>query len=338
MKLIVIGASLGGVEALKTLFSGLPQNLSAALFVVWHTAPESPNLLPSILQRATPLPVASAEDGATIQAGRAYIARPDFHLAVSAASTPGAGIVRLTRGPKENRFRPAIDVLFRSAAVAFDSRVIGVVLTGALDDGASGLYAIKERGGVAVVQDPLDAECPNMPINAMRATDVDHVAPIAQMSELLVRLANEPLQEQSQEQEGGGTTVPENLKTEVRIALEDGGLENGAMELGNPSTFTCPECHGVLLQIKEGNLTRFRCHTGHAFTLDALLAELTKSSEETLWSALRSIQETELVLDHMAKHFDEAGEQAAAQVCLEKVQETKRRGDMVRQVILQNPF
>src|SRR5690606_29823122 len=182
---IVIGASLGGMDALKKLFSQLPPDFQAAILVVWHMSAEAPDLLPDILQRATSFPVVRAADGGVLQLGRAIIARPNHHLALQKNKNGGESTIRLTHGPKENRFRPSIDVLFRSAALAYGSRVIGVILTGALDDGAAGMYAIKQRGGLAVVQDPLDAECPNMPINAMRAVTVDHVAPLSQMGEVL---------------------------------------------------------------------------------------------------------------------------------------------------------
>jgi two-component system chemotaxis response regulator CheB len=225
-------------------------------------------------------------------------------------------------------------VLFRSAAVAFGPRVIGVILTGLLDDGASGLYAIKERGGLVVVQDPIDAEAPNMPINAMRAVQVDHVAPIAEMGELLTNLVNQSVQE------GDGVVAKEktspNLQTEVRIALEDKGLEKGVTELGEPSTYTCPECHGILLQIKEGNITRFRCHTGHAYSVDSLLAELTETCEAALWNALRAVQETEMLTGHLAKHLAENGDEAAAQACVQKMVRAMRQANLVRQATMQN--
>jgi two-component system chemotaxis response regulator CheB len=331
MKLIVIGASLGGMEALKTLFSQLPPELDADLLVVWHMPPEAANLLPGILQRVSALPVAAARDGEPLGSRRAYLAPPDYHLIVEAGAAPETGVVRLTHGPKENRFRPSVDVLFRSAAVAFGPHVIGVVLTGALDDGASGLYAIKQHGGLAVVQDPLDAECPNMPINALRAVRADHVAPIARMGELLTKLVREP------PEEGGqcatGRDENRNLEMEVRVAAGENGLESHLLELGELTPYTCPECHGVLVRIEEGKLTRFRCHTGHAFSLDALLAELTESSERTLWSALRALQELQMLTTHLARHLREAGDHEAAERCLREMEQTRRRTDLVRRAV-----
>lgn len=335
---IVIGASLGGMEALKKLFATLPPDLPAALFVVWHLPPESLNLLPEILQRVTDFPVVSPEDGDPIVTGRAYIARPDQHLVIEAKQNveeDDGAIVRLMRSPKENRFRPSVDVLFRSAAVALGSRVIGVILTGALDDGASGLYAIKQCGGLAIVQDPLDAECPNMPISAMRAVQVDHTAPIADMGKLLAQLVHDPARE-------GVRTMDkqhapdERMRAEVRIALEDNSLEKGVTKFGEFSPYTCPECHGMLVQMQEGNITRFRCHTGHAYTLDALLSDVTKSAEDALWNALRTIQETEMIIGHIAEQLRSTGQARAAEALAHRLSHATYQAHLLRQAITQN--
>jgi len=187
----------------------------------------------------------------------------------------------VTRGPKENRFRPALDPLFRSAAYNYGPRSIGVVLSGALDDGTSGLWTIKHRGGLAVVQDPNDADISSMPENAIREVDVDHIVPVADMPELLVRLSSQEVPERA---EGAMQDSSEDKRTrlEIRIAAEDNALEAGVMEWGELSPFTCPDCSGVLSKIKDGNRPRFRCHTGHAFSSDSLLAALTETIEESL--------------------------------------------------------
>src|SRR4051812_28114126 len=259
--IIVVGASAGGMEALAEVARGLPADLPAAVFVVWHLAPGSLGVLPRVLGEAGPLPAANAADGEEVRPGRVYVAPPDRHLVLE------PGRVRVTRGPRENRFRPAVDPLFRSAALASGPRVVGVVLTGALDDGTAGLWAVKARGGVAVVQDPAEATFPWMPRSALAHVRVDHVLPLAHIPPLLARLAR-----------GGpapaeGSPVPEQMGVEARIALGDNALQAGVMGLGPPSPYTCPECHGTLLQMKTGGLLRFRCHTGHAYTLSSLLAE-----------------------------------------------------------------
>jgi two-component system, chemotaxis family, protein-glutamate methylesterase/glutaminase len=322
--IIVIGASAGGLAAFETLVSQLSTDLPAAVFIVWHISPDYPSLLPKILARSTSLPVAHVVGLESILNGRIYVAPPDNHLLVEPE------FVRLSRGPKENRFRPAIDVLFRSAAWSFGTRVIGVVLSGSLDDGAAGLYAIKERGGIAIVQDPSDALHPSMPRAALKAVTVDYCVPVSEMGALLTRLVNKDIPEQEE------NPVSEKMDIEVGIAREDNGLEMGIMKLGNLSPYTCPECHGVLLQLKEGNLIRFRCHTGHAYSLNALLAEVTQSIEETLWDGIRTIEASELLMTHTAKHLREMNEHEAADLLLQKAEDAKQRANLVRQAVLSN--
>ena len=322
--IIVIGASAGGLKAFETIVSQLPSNLPAAVFIVWHLSPDYPSLLPEILARCTPLPVKHARGKEPIRPGHIYVAPPDHHMLVE------WGNVRLSRGPKENRFRPAIDVLFRSAAHSYGPRVIGVVLTGSLDDGAAGLYAIKERGGIAVVQDPTDALHSSMPMAAMKAVEVDYCVPCIEIGALLGDLVNKaiPVQEVN--------PVSEKMDIEVGIAREDQGLEMGIMKLGDLSPYTCPECHGVLLQLKEGSLLRFRCHTGHAYSLNTLLAEVTQSIEESLWDGIRTIEASEMLMIHTAKHLREMNEHEAADLLLQKAEDAKRRADLVRQALMSN--
>ncbi len=322
--IIVIGASAGGMEALKKLVAKLPSNFPGTLFIVWHISPEYPSVLPQILARACPLPVAHATDREAIQPGRIYVAPPDYHLIVE------PGHIRITRGPKENRFRPSVDVLFRSAALAYGSRVIGVVLTGALDDGAAGLYAVKERGGKAVVQDPFEALYSSMPIQAMKAVAVDHCVLIAEMGSLLVGLTNKAAEEE------GVNPVSERMELEVKVAREDNAFERGIMKLGEISGYTCPECHGALLQLKEGKLIRFRCHTGHAFSLNSLLVEVTKSIEDALWNVLRGIEESELLMTHMTEHLRQANDGDTAELFLQKAEEAKRRAELIRQALMRH--
>src|SRR5215211_6107214 len=276
--IVVVGTSAGGVEALRALVGGLPADFPGSVFVVMHTAPDSP------------------------------------------------GVLRLTRGPKENRFRPAIDPLFRSAAAVYGPRVVGVILTGGLDDGTSGLWGVKRLGGVAVVQDPEEAFMSSMPLSALNQVDVDYTLPLAEIAPLLSRLARTSVAEQ------GGYEVPEDLKIEVKIAMEDNALESGITRLGSPSIFTCPECHGTLLQLKENGRTRYRCHTGHAYSADSLLSELTESVEETMWSAIRSIDESAMLMRHMAEHVRES-DAAASERFLEKAREAERRSKLARQAV-----
>ena len=322
--IVVIGASAGGMEALKILVSQLPSTLPAAVFVVWHIASELPSALPLILDRVSELPVAHAIDGETIEPGRVYVAPPDYHLLVE------SGFVRLGRGPRENRSRPAIDVLFRSAARSYASRVIGVVLTGSLDDGASGLFAIKERDGLAVVQDPLDALYPAMPIAALKTVSVDHTVPIAQIAALLTELTS------IENTTIDLPSVPKLMDVEVGIAEGDNALEMGLTKLADLSPYTCPECHGVLLQLKESNLTRFRCHTGHAYSMGTLLAEVTEAIEETLWDAVRTIESAQMLMVHTIDHLRQTNEPETAALLAQKLEKAKVQVDLVRQAVMLN--
>ncbi|MFL6227181.1 MAG: chemotaxis protein CheB [Pyrinomonadaceae bacterium] len=320
--IIVVGASSGGVEALMTLVGGLPQDLPASVFVVMHTAPDSPGVLADILNRNGRLPATNARNRERIKPGRIYVAPPDYHLLIE------PGVVRVTHGPKENRFRPAVDPLFRSAAQVYGPRAVGVILTGGLDDGTSGLWAIKRLGGTAVVQDPREAFMPSMPQSALDRVDVDYCLPLAEIAPLLARLASAPAEE-----EKGAYEVPDELNIEVNIAKEEKALDLGIEKLGEPSIFTCPDCHGTLLQLKENGRSRFRCHTGHAFSADSLLAELTESVENSLWTTIRSIDESVMLMRHIAGHVRDADGADAADHFLEKAKEAERRSDLVRRAV-----
>lgn len=320
--IVVIGASAGGVEALRTLAGGLPQDFSGSVFVVLHTSPDSPGGLADIISRAGPLRASKAVDSEPIKPGRIYVAPPDHHLMIE------FGVVRVTRGPKENRTRPAVDPLFRSAAQVYGQRVIGVVLTGNLDDGTAGLRAVKQLGGTAVVQDPEEALWPSMPANAMRYLQVDYCVKLAEIAPLLVRLTNKPIGEE------GVFKVPEDLNIEVRIAKEEHALDAGVQQLGGPSPYACPECHGVLLQIDEAPPLRFRCHTGHAYSANTLLAGTSEGVEDSLWNAIRSIEESVRLLHHIAEQLPEGTDQGVVSEYLRKAQEAQGRADLVRQAVM----
>src|SRR5262249_31628360 len=212
--------------------------------------------------------------------GCVYIAPPDHHLMLETN-----GRMRVTRGPKENRARPAVDPLFRSAALAFGSRVIGVVLSGGLDDGTAGLRGIKMCGGIAIVQDPADAQVDSMPGPALVHGSVDYSRPAREIGPLVAELMSRETRQ----------IVPEadmRKQLEIEVDIAKGSHRSIAvMQLGEPSMLTCPECHGTLLQIRGEKPWRFRCHTGHAFSADSLLSELTDVTEQAIWNAVRSIQE-----------------------------------------------
>src|SRR5687767_6103725 len=324
--IVVIGASAGGMEALQKLVSRLPARLPASLFVVWHLSPGLKSILPSVLNKSGPLPAAHPQDGDRIEPGRVYVAPNDHHMLLE------KGYVRVTKGPKENRFRPAVDPLFRSAAYVYGPRTIGVVLTGALDDGTAGLWTIKLRGGTAIVQEPAEALIRSMPLNALDNVAVDHKLPAAEIGALIGRLVRE--------QAPAAPRVPEieNEKTEreLRIAKERDALEEGLMNFGELSPFTCPECHGVLSMMREGKIVRFRCHTGHAFSSDALLASNGEELEARLWDAVRASDESVILLNRLGEEFAKSGNTAAAEKCFDEAREAHERSRPVREAAIAN--
>lgn len=322
--IVVIGASAGGFEALRQLVRSLPAGLDAAIFIVWHISPDVVGVMPKVLNSLNTLPAANAVNGEPVVMGRIYVAPPDHHLLID------KDCVRITRGPRENRFRPAVDPLFRSAAKSYGPRVIGIILSGALDDGTAGLWIIKQFGGLAVVQDPGDAEVPSMPKHALQAVDADYVLPIAEMGALLADLV---------QQDAPGvdevTTVEEKrVETEITIAMEPEKREINILKLGQATPFTCPECHGVLTSLLEGGRMRFRCHTGHAFSADALLASISESIEDSLWNAVRTVQESVMFLNHLGDHFAEMNQPKLAAMYFKKAKEADRRASIVRSAAL----
>ena len=320
--IIVVGASAGGIEALRVLIRALPADLSATLFLVVHTSPEAPGMLADIFDRCGTLRATYATDGELIEKGRIYVAPPDRHLLIE------PNRMRVTRGPKENRFRPAVDPLFRSAAQTYGPRVAGVILTGYLDDGTAGLWTVKQLGGTAVVQDPADALVPFMPLNAVTHVEIDYCLPLAEIAPLLVRLTTEVVEEE------GAYQVPKEVEIEVNIAKEQKALDAGVLQLGEPSNYACPECHGVLLQMKEGTLFRFRCHTGHAYSVESLLADITEKMDDALWNSIRAFEEGELFMRHMAEHLDHGDANHSAESFLKRADDTKRRATLMRQAAM----
>ncbi|SMB86014.1 chemotaxis protein CheB [Deinococcus hopiensis] len=320
---VVIGGSAGALNPLREIASGLPHDFPAAVLVVIHIPPDYPSQLPDILSRSGPLPAQHAQHGEPLLPGHIYVAPPDHHLLV------GLDHLRLSRGPKENRSRPSIDVLFRSAAYAHRATVIGVLLSGMLDDGTSGLWTIKQLGGRAIVQHPEDAEFDSMPLNALRTVRVDFMVHPSSIAPTLQRLLKEPVP--PQEEPSMNAEERQRLEMEIGIAGEDNAFEAGLLTHASPSTFTCPECHGVLMRLKEGNLVRFRCHTGHAYTAITLLGELRASVEASLWNAARTLDEDVMLLEHLAQHHEEAGQAEQAHAYREEAREARARGSRVRQ-------
>ena len=287
--IVVIGASAGAVSTLQTLASALPRDFPAAVFVVVHISAGARSELADILMRAGPLPASHPDDMTAIAPGQVYVSSPDCHMLIERDH------IRIARGPKENRHRPAIDPLFRSAAWSYGPRVIGVVLTGFLDDGTAGLWAIRTCGGVTIVQDPHDAVHPEMPQNALTFNQVDYVLSVEKMGPLLDKLARQPVHGAYQ------FNRPPSMKTEVEFqAMEHNRDIKDMSTLGRLSPFTCPSCRGSLWELQEDDLLRYRCHTGHGFNGESLLAEQTCAIEEGLYSALRAVEEKAAALRRLS--------------------------------------
>jgi two-component system, chemotaxis family, protein-glutamate methylesterase/glutaminase len=287
--IVVLGASAGGVDALMRVVSGLGKDFPAALFAVLHVG-RTQSLLPEILARATDLPVAHAVDGEAIRPGRLRVAPPDRHLVLE------RGRIRLTQGPEENGSRPAIDPLFRSAARAFGPRVIGVILTGALDDGVTGLVHIKQAGGRVVVQSPRTAAVPSMPLAALDAVVPDVIASLDDISGVLDRLVRTDAGLLAPAQEG---TVSE---TE----------ESRDQEVGVRSALTCPSCHGALWEVDRHGVLQFRCRVGHAYSTQSMIDEQAAAVDRALWAGLRALEERGALNDRLATGADARGHARAA--------------------------
>lgn len=292
--LIVIGGSAGALEALRELVSRLPADLPAPILVVIHIGAEFPSHLASILGRAGALPAIEVSRRAKLKNGTIYIAPPDRHLLVN------DGYVEANRGPRENRHRPAIDPLFRTAARIYGPRVIGLVVSGNLDDGSSGLMAIKMKGGLTVVQDRVEALYPEMPMQARKYADADYELPVAEIAKLLVKATSE----------SEAIELPEG-----EVAMDDPKGDKAKLEVdanknkeGKPSAFACPDCHGVMWEVEEGELLRFRCRVGHAYTADTLGTAMSESVEDALWASMRALQEKAALMRRIA---DRAGEKQA---------------------------
>lgn len=287
--IIVVGGSSGGLEALLTLVRELPGDLPAALFVVLHISPDRPSLLPTLLNHAGRLLALHPADGTPIRDGCVYIAPPDHHLLIEGP------LVRTVHGPRENRCRPAIDPLFRSAAAGYGPRVVGVVLSGNLDDGTAGLLAIRRNGGVTMVQDPAEATYSDMPQSALGSRVVDFCLPVAELAKQLIRLAREPLGDV----DPGAGAGDVRTKRELDAMAVDVDLMASDERTGTSSPYSCPDCGGVLWEIDDEGLLRFRCRVGHAFSVDGLLAEQSESLERALWVALKTLEERTSLLRRM---------------------------------------
>jgi two-component system chemotaxis response regulator CheB len=317
--IVVIGCSAGGVEALPAILGKFPRNTPAAFFVVMHVAAAAESYLPRIIGRSAKLPCAHAVDGESIQLGKIYVAPPDRHLMLAPNK------IVLGRGPKENRHRPAVDPLFRSAAQHFGSRVIGVILTGSLDDGTAGLQAVKRCGGLAVAQHPEDALAPGMPMSAVQFVSVDHVVTLAKMGALLKRLINRPA--------GDPPTV--GCHEDASTYNQGATMTDKEMEakFGPPSALICPECNGPIWEVSEGNHSQFRCLVGHVFSPESFVAEEAVAVERALWVAVKTLQERSDLLRKLAEKAAGMGQSISATSFNNKAQESHEHANVIRDIL-----
>jgi len=318
--LMVIGGSAGALEALQRLLPGLAQEFRAPICVVIHSAAESPGLLPGLLERIAGRPTRYPIDGEAIQDGRIYVARPDHHLLIE------DGRLRLTRGPRENGFRPAVDPLFRTAAKSYDGRTIGVILSGGRNDGTAGLAAIKTSGGVAIAQHPEDALAPSMPQSAIRHVDVDFVLNATEIPRVVANLPARLRKKTAGPQRG--------RKRPDAAEVGSDALNAPGKPVRPPTAFVCPECGGALWEMEQGKLLRFRCHVGHVFTGETLVEQQNGTIEHALWNALRTLEEAASLRERMADHARDARMDAIARDYDQQKKSFEEQAAVIRRVLV----
>jgi two-component system, chemotaxis family, protein-glutamate methylesterase/glutaminase len=321
--IVVIGGSAGAIESASEIARALPADFPAAIFVVVHFPGSVTSALPRILSRAGVLPAEHARDEALIQPGRIYVAPPDCHLFLD------EGRLRVSRGPKENGHRPAIDPLFRSAAHHYGGRVIGVLLSGNLSDGTAGMLTIKQRGGIAVVQDPESALYPGMPRSAIERVRVDHVLPVSAIPQLLTELTADRARPRKEQ----GMDLPDPVDKSTHETMDEAATEDRKTQVGIPSTMSCPECHGVLWEHRDGKVLAFRCRVGHAFTEEALLAIQAEQLEAALWTALRALEEHAALSRRMATRAGHRGHSHSASTFTEHAMDAEHHASTIRTVL-----
>ncbi len=300
--LIVIGASAGGVEAILQLVRELPADLPAAICLVQHTAATAQSYLPELLMKAGPLPAIHAVDQQIIETRHIYVAPPDYHMIAE------RGRLRLEKGPRVNHTRPAIDPLFRSAANAYGPRLIGVLLSGRLDDGAAGMLAISQHGGTTIAQEPAEALYPDMPRSAIFLDHVKYILPLVEIADVLNRLTRE----KSYSETGGETVRESEIDTGAQLVDQDIHREEAGELVNAPTAFVCPDCNGPLWELRDGRLLQFRCRIGHLFSPEVLLAEHGENIETAQWNVVRTMEEHASLKRRMATRRRELGDMERA--------------------------
>jgi two-component system chemotaxis response regulator CheB len=317
--ILAIGTSAGGVQALMSLVREMPSEFPAAILVTIHLPSQPQSTLPEILRRNGPLPASFASDGEALKKGHIHIAPPDRHLLIEGDT------VVFGHGPRENHTRPAIDPMLRSVAVCCGSRAVGVVLTGTLGDGASGLWALQQCGGLTVVQDPNDAAFSEMPMNALNRVRPDHVVTLAAMPRLLSSLALQP--------SGAIMPIPESIRFEVDIARGRPSSIPDMERFGRRSNFACPDCHGVMWEIDEGQLVRYRCHVGHAYSEETMSLALDENVRRGLGSAVRALEERRELARKLQEQSERGGQKMLAESWSRRAHEFEKELIVIRDAI-----
>ncbi|MGE3873588.1 MAG: chemotaxis protein CheB [Parvibaculaceae bacterium] len=317
--IVGIGTSAGGIDALRFTLSELPADFPAAVLIVTHLPPRFVSSLDSVLGQSATMPTHFAQDGETARHGHVYLAPPDRHLLYDGAE------LSLGTGARENFSRPSIDPLFRSLAQCCGHRAIGVLMTGTMGDGGSGLHALGACGGVTIVQDPEDAAFPEMPANALRKGAVDHIAALAGIPALLKDLVREPRASQRE--------VPEHIHHEVEMAKSGRSTIQVMDHIGHRSALTCPDCNGALWEIEDGNDLRYRCHVGHAFTAELVGIALEDSLSRALAVALRSFEERAEIARNLERQAQARSQHSSVKMWRNRIREIDAEAAIVRDAI-----
>jgi two-component system chemotaxis response regulator CheB len=319
--IIVIGASAGGFKAISELVNKIPPGLPVAMFVVIHLSKNSlARNVARFIQKHTSYTCTIPHDYEEIKTGYLYIAPPQTHLFIK------KDLIRLTNGPHENRWRPSADVLFRSAAVAYGPAVIGIILTGMMDDGTSGMFSIKRCGGVCIVQDPDEAEFDDMPVSALANVDIDHRAPIAEMGHIIADTISKA--------EHFDHIIPEEVKLEAAITERmTSGIEE-MEKIATHSNYTCPDCGGGLWEIKYDPARRYRCHTGHVYTEKLLLEKQSEEMEESLWASIRMMEERRNLLNNIVWRHQQNGQESDPVLYLQRAKELGAHIDRLKALLV----
>lgn len=321
-RLFCIGASAGGHAAVLEVLKNIDPGINAAFAVVLHAAIDSPTNFGHFLQNNTKLKVETAETDTLIEAGKIYLSKPNNHLFIQ-----GSTITR-SMGPRENLFRPSIDVLFRSAAVGFNSKCVGVLLTGRLNDGTSGLEAIKRCGGLAIIQNPETAEFSDMPSSAQEFVEIDYILNLEKIGAAIKEICQHDLPVE--------LSVPESIVREANIAMKIKSQVRTEESLGDQVPLSCASCGGPLWKMKESGIERYRCHVGHSFTQEALLKSQNDKLEETLWVSLRTFEEKKMLLRRMAEEYAAKGFKSIASSYRNKEKEVTTHITRLRELMQLN--